>query len=41
MAYLKVYREKVKHILAIYSQYKSSYVEVEIEEIFDIECDRF
>ena len=38
---LKEYREKVKQILAKYSQYKPSYGEVEIEEIFDIERDRY
>ena len=38
---LKEYREKVKQILAKYSQYKPSYGEVEIEQIFDIERDRY
>jgi hypothetical protein len=36
----KEYREKVKQILTECSQYKPSYGEVEIEQIFDIERDR-
>ena len=41
MAKLEEYREKVKQILTKYSQYKPSYGEVEVEEIFDIERDRY
>lgn len=41
MAKLEEYREKVKQILTKYSRYKPSYGEVEVEEIFDIERDRY
>ncbi|MBA3922750.1 MAG: XisI protein [Nostocaceae cyanobacterium] len=41
MAKLEEYREKVKQILINYSQYKPSYGEVEVEEIFDAERDRY
>jgi hypothetical protein len=41
MVKLEEYREKVKQILIQYSQYKPSYGEVEIEQIFDIERDRY
>jgi XisI protein len=41
MAKLEEYREKVKQILINYSQYKPSYGEVEIEQIFDPERDRY
>jgi hypothetical protein len=41
MVKLEEYREQVKQILIKYSQYKPSYGEVEIEEIFDIERDRY
>jgi len=41
MAKLEEYREQVKQILIKYSQYKPSYGQVEIEEIFDIERDRY
>jgi hypothetical protein len=37
MVKLEEYREQVKQILIKYSQYKPSYGEVEIEQIFDIE----
>jgi hypothetical protein len=38
---LELYREKTKRILDKYSQYKSSYGEVECEQIFDLERDRY
>ncbi len=38
---LNNYRQKIKQILTQYSQYKPSYGEVEIEEIFDLERDRY
>ncbi|MEO1433351.1 MAG: XisI protein [Cyanobacteria bacterium J06632_19] len=38
---LKEYREKVKRILTKYSQYKPSYGEVDIEQIFDTERDHY
>ncbi|WP_414622154.1 XisI protein [Calothrix sp. CCY 0018] len=38
---LNEYREKVKQILIKCSKYKPSYEEVEIEQIFDIERDRY
>lgn len=41
MVKLEEYREQVKQILIKYSQYKPSYGEVEIEQIFDIERDRY
>jgi XisI protein len=41
MAKLEDYRNKVKEILAKYSQYKPSYGEVEVEQIFDAERDHY
>jgi len=41
MAKLEEYRDKVKQILTKYSQYKPSYGEVEIEQIFDVERDHY
>lgn len=41
MVKLEEYREIVKQILIKYSQYKQSYGEVEIEQVFDIERDRY
>ncbi|NJL61076.1 MAG: XisI protein [Methylacidiphilales bacterium] len=41
MAKLEEYREKVKQILIQYSQYKPSYGDVEVEQIFDVERDRY
>ncbi|MEA5573874.1 XisI protein [Calothrix sp. UHCC 0171] len=41
MAKLDEYREKVQQILIKYSQYKPSYGEVEIEQIFDTERGRY
>jgi hypothetical protein len=41
MAKLEQYRDKVKQILTKYSQYKPSYGEVEIEQIFDMERDHY
>lgn len=41
MAKVENYRENVKQLLTKYSQYKPSYGEVEVEEIFDIERDRY
>ena len=41
MAKLEEYREKVKPILTKYSQYKPSYGEVEVEQIFDVERDHY
>ena len=38
---LEDYREKVKHILTTYSQYKPSYGEVEVERVFDVERDHY
>lgn len=38
---LKEYREKVKQILTKYSQYKPSYGEVDVEQIFDVERDHY
>lgn len=38
---LKEYRVKVKQILTEFSQYKPSYGEVEIEQIFDVERDHY
>lgn len=38
---LEEYREKVKQLLTKYSQYKPSYGEVEIEQIFDNERDHY
>jgi hypothetical protein len=41
MAKIKEYREKIKQILIEFSQYKPSYAEVEIEQIFDMERDHY
>ena len=41
MVKLEKYREIVKQILIKHSQYKPSYGEVEIEQVFDIERDRY
>ncbi len=41
MAKLDEYRNKIKQILSEYSQYKPSYGEVEVEEIFDAERDHY
>jgi hypothetical protein len=41
MAKLEEYREKVKQLLTKYSQYKPSYGEVEVEQIFDSERDHY
>ena len=41
MVKLQKYREIVKQILIKHSQYKPSYGEVEIEQVFDIERDRY
>ncbi|AFY99293.1 XisI protein [Calothrix sp. PCC 6303] len=41
MEKLEKYRENVKQILTKYSQYKPSYGEVEVEQIFDTERDRY
>lgn len=38
---LTEYRQKIQQILTKYSQYKPSYGEVEIEEIFDVNRDRY
>ena len=41
MANLDEYRDKVKQLLAKYAQYKPSYGEVEVEQIFDRERDHY
>jgi hypothetical protein len=41
MEKLEKYRENVKQILTKYSQYTPSYGEVEVEQIFDTERDRY
>lgn len=41
MAKLEEYREKIQQILIEFSQYKPSYGEVEIEQIFDMERDHY
>ncbi|MBA3923953.1 MAG: XisI protein [Nostocaceae cyanobacterium] len=41
MANLEEYRKRVKEILIKYSQYKPSYGEVEVEQIFDLERDHY
>ncbi|NJL10241.1 MAG: XisI protein [Calothrix sp. SM1_7_51] len=41
MAKLNEYREKVKHFLTKYAQYKPSYGEVEVEQIFDDQRDHY
>ena len=38
---LENYREKIKQILTTYSQYKPSYGEVEVEQVFDVERDHY
>ncbi|MDJ0773006.1 MAG: XisI protein [Mastigocoleus sp. MO_167.B18] len=38
---LEDYRDKVKQILTTYSQYKPSYGEVEVEQVFDVERDHY
>ncbi len=38
---LAEYREKIQRILIQYSQYKPSYGEVEIEQVFDLERDHY
>jgi hypothetical protein len=40
MAELEEYRDKVQQLLTKYSQYKSSYGEVEVELIFDIKNEK-
>lgn len=41
MAKLDEYRLKVKQLLVKYAQYKSSYGNVEVEQIFDTERDHY
>jgi hypothetical protein len=41
MAELEEYRDKVQQLLTKYSQYKSSYGEVEVELIFDTQRDHY
>ncbi len=41
MAKLDEYRMKVKQLLAKYAQYKPSYGNVEVEQIFDTERDHY
>ncbi len=38
---LASYREKIKEILTTYSQYKPSYGEVDVEQVFDLERDHY
>jgi XisI protein len=41
MAKLEEYRDRVRQILIKYSQYKPSYGEIEIEQVFDTERDHY
>jgi XisI protein len=41
MTKLEEYRDRVRQILIKYSQYKPSYGEVEIEQVFDAERDHY